>query len=86
MGAVSAAVGSLATALSRAVERRADTFSLTLTDTPEPFVSFERRIVAQNLIDPDPPRWLVALMGTHPPTIERIGIARAYGRGVRPSG
>ncbi|HEY2768067.1 MAG TPA: M48 family metalloprotease [Solirubrobacteraceae bacterium] len=86
LGFVSAAVGSLASALSRAVERRADTFSLTLTDAPEPFVSFERRIVAQNLIDPDPPRWLVALMGTHPPTIERIGIARAYARGVRTSG
>ncbi len=83
LGAVSAAVGSLSSALSRAVERRADAFSLTLTDAPEPFVSFERQLVKQNLADPDPPRWLVALMGTHPSTIERIGIARAYARGVR---
>ncbi len=83
LGAVSAAVGSLSCALSRAVERRADAFSLTLTDAPEPFVSFERHLVKQNLADPDPPRLLVALMGTHPSTIERIGIARAYARGVR---
>jgi len=83
LGIVSAAVGAIARGLSRAVERRADAFSLTLADAPEPFISFERRIVAQNLADPDPPRWLVALLGTHPPTIERIGIARAYARGVR---
>ncbi len=84
LGAVSAAVGSLSCALSRTVERRADAFSLTLTDAPEPFVSFEQRLVRQNLIDPDPPRLLVALLGTHPATIERIGIARAYARGARP--
>ena len=83
LGVVSAAVGALATGLSRSVERRADAFSLTLTDAPEPFISFEQRIVTQNLADPDPPRWLVHLMGTHPPAVERIGIARAYMRGER---
>lgn len=86
LGLVSAAVGAIARGLSRAVERRADAFSLTLTDAPEPFISFERRIVTQNLADPDPPRWLVASMGTHPATIERIGIARAYARGARAQG
>ncbi|HEY3828526.1 MAG TPA: M48 family metalloprotease [Solirubrobacteraceae bacterium] len=85
LGIVSAAVGSLASGLSRAVERRADAFSLALADAPEPFISFEQRIVSQNLADPDPPRWLVGLMGTHPSTVERIGIARAYARGVRPT-
>jgi STE24 endopeptidase len=83
LGVVSAAVGSVACGLSRQVERRADAFSLTLADAPEPFISFERRIVAQNLADPEPPRWLVRTMGTHPSTVERIGIARAYARGVR---
>jgi STE24 endopeptidase len=85
LGIVSAAVGSDACGLSRRVERRADAFALTLADAPQPFVSFERRIVAQNLADPDPPRWLVSLMGTHPSTVERIGIASAYARGMRPS-
>jgi STE24 endopeptidase len=85
LGIVSAAVGSLACGLSRAVEVRADTYSLVLTDAPEPFIAFERRIVSQNLADPDPPGWLVRLMGTHPPTVRRIGIARAYARGARPA-
>jgi Zn-dependent protease with chaperone function len=83
LGAVSAAVGAIACALSRTVERRADAFALALTDAPDPFISFERRIAAQNLLDPDPPRWLVRLMGTHPPTVERIGFALAYGRADR---
>ena len=39
LGAVSAAVGTIGCGLSRAVERRADAFSLTLTDAPEPFIS-----------------------------------------------
>jgi STE24 endopeptidase len=85
LGIVSAAGGSVASGLSRGVERRADAFSLALADAPEPFIAFERRIVTQNLTDPDPPRWLVGLMGTHPSTVERIGIARAYARGVRPA-
>jgi STE24 endopeptidase len=85
LGVVSTAVGSVACGLSRRVERRADAFALTLADAAEPFISFERRIVAQNLADPDPPRWLVGLMGTHPSTVQRIGIARAYARGVRPA-
>jgi STE24 endopeptidase len=66
--------------LSRAVERRADRFALALTDAPEPFVSFERRITLRNVADPDPPRWLTAVLSTHPPTLERIGAALAYER------
>jgi STE24 endopeptidase len=80
LGVVSAAVGSVSSALSRRVESRADAFSLRLTDAPEPFVAFEQRIVTQNLTDPDPSRWLVRLLASHPPTVERIGIARAYMR------
>jgi STE24 endopeptidase len=84
LGIVAGALGSVSSALSRRVEARADAFSLSLTDEPEPFVAFERRIVSQNLADPDPPRWLVRLLGSHPPAVERIGIARAYARGARP--
>jgi STE24 endopeptidase len=81
--AAAAPVGVVSNALSRSVERRADAFSLRLTDDPEPFVSFERRIALRNLADPDPPRLLTALFGTHPSTVERIGIARAYAEGRR---
>jgi STE24 endopeptidase len=66
--------------LSRRVEARADTFALELTHAPDPFVGFERRIAIRNVSDPDPPRWVVALLATHPPTIERIGLAVAYQR------
>ncbi|HSZ69379.1 MAG TPA: M48 family metalloprotease [Solirubrobacteraceae bacterium] len=86
LGVVATALGAVASALSRSVERRADAFALSLADAPAPFISFEQRIVAQNLADPDPPRWLTALIGTHPATVERIGIARAYERGVRVAG
>jgi STE24 endopeptidase len=82
LGAVSFATTIVSNSLSREIERRADTFALQLTGTPEAFVSFERRIVLQNLADPAPPRWLSALLGTHPPTVERIGIARAFAAGA----
>jgi STE24 endopeptidase len=85
LGAASAAVGSVACSLSRRVESRADAFALSLTDAPEPFIAFERKIVRQNLADPDPPRWRVRLLSTHPPAVERIGIARAFARGARPA-
>ena len=32
----------------------------------------------RNVGDPDPPRWLHALLGTHPTAVERIGIAQRY--------
>lgn len=82
-GVVSGALGVVARQLSRAIERRADAFSLELTGEADAFVSFEQRITRQNLADPDPPRWLSALLGTHPPIIERIGIAAAYQSGER---
>jgi len=82
---VSGALGIVARRLSRAVERRADSFALALTDEPKAFVSFERRITRQNLADPDPPRWLTRLLASHPPIVERIGIADAYAAGERPT-
>jgi STE24 endopeptidase len=82
-GVVSGALGVVSRQLSRAVERRADAFSLELTGEPDAFVSFEQRITRQNLADPNPPRWLSALLGTHPSIVERIGIAAAYKAGER---
>ena len=82
---VSFAVGIVANQLSRRIEARADTFSLRLTDAPRPFIDFERGITIKNVADPDPPRWLTALLATHPPTVQRIGIAKAYEAGERPA-
>ncbi len=78
--AVSAPVGVIANRLSRAIERRADAFSLELTGATEAFVSFERTIALQNVADLDPPWWTRTLLATHPSTAERIGAAVArYG-------
>jgi STE24 endopeptidase len=65
--------------LSRAVERRADAFALSLTDEPEPFIEMERALSVKNLGDPSPPRLMQLLFGTHPDTLERIGFGVAWG-------
>jgi STE24 endopeptidase len=77
---VSFALGAASNVLSRQVEARADAFSLRLTEDPDAFVRFERRIAVRNISDPDPPWVWRTLFGTHPPTIERIGIGEAFGR------
>ena len=43
--------------LSRRVEARADSYALTLTGEPMPFIGFEKRIALRNLSDPEPPGW-----------------------------
>ncbi|HLY48734.1 MAG TPA: M48 family metalloprotease [Solirubrobacteraceae bacterium] len=75
---VTAPAGLIGNRLSRALERRADDYSLTLSGSPEAFVSFERSIALQNVADVKPPRWVSSLLSTHPPTLERIGAAVAY--------
>jgi len=66
--------------LSRGVEARADRFSMQLTHDPDGLIEFQRKITVQNVSDPDPPGWVSFLLGTHPPTIERIGQAEAAAR------
>ena len=66
--------------LSRDVERRADAFSLELTDDPETFIAFQERITVKNVSDPDPPALARFLLGTHPSTVQRIGLAEAFER------
>jgi STE24 endopeptidase len=75
---VSAPIGVIGNRLSRAVERRADQYSLELAGSPEAFVSFERSIALQNVADLEPPRWVTKLLASHPPTAERIGAAVAF--------
>ena len=75
------ALGTISNQLSRAIERRADAFALDLTNEPDAMVGFERRITLQNVGDPEPPRWQQILLGTHPPTMERIGQALATSPG-----
>jgi STE24 endopeptidase len=77
---VAAPIGLIANRVSRALERRADEFSLELSGAPDAFVSFERAITLQNVADVRPSWWVSAVLATHPPTLERIGAAVAYSR------
>ncbi|HEX2232516.1 MAG TPA: M48 family metalloprotease [Thermoleophilaceae bacterium] len=74
------ALGSASNVLSRQVEGRADAFSLRLTGDPAAHIDLERRLARVNVSDPDPPALLHALFGTHPTTVERIGIGEAWAR------
>ena len=75
---ISAPIGLVGNRLSRALELRADAFSLELSGSPNAFVSFERTIALQNVADLDPPRWVRTLISTHPPAAERIAAAVAW--------
>jgi STE24 endopeptidase len=79
VGLMAPAITAISNQLSRAVEARADSYSLELTGQPETLIDFQRRIAVKNVSDPDPPRIARFLLGTHPTTLERIGLARAFG-------
>jgi STE24 endopeptidase len=68
-------------AVSRQIERRADTHALTLHGDPAAYEAVHRRLSAVNLADPDPPRWEYLYSATHPSTVERIAAARAHAAG-----
>jgi STE24 endopeptidase len=70
--------------LSRAVEARADTFSLQLTNEPRGMIQLQQQLADRNLSDPDPPGAFTFLFGTHPPAVDRIGAAVAWEQGERP--
>jgi STE24 endopeptidase len=78
VGLVAFGMGAASNVLSRQVEGRADAYSLSLTRDPAAFVQLERRLAIRNVSDPDPPDLLHFLFGTHPTTIERIGIGEAW--------
>jgi STE24 endopeptidase len=63
--------------LSRAVERRADAYSLELTGDAASLIAMQRRLSVKNVSDPAPPRWVTFLLSTHPPALERIARAEA---------
>jgi STE24 endopeptidase len=69
--------------LSRAVEARADRFSMELTHDPDGLIAFQRKITVQNVGDPDPPGWVAFLLGTHPTAVQRIGQALAFERRLK---
>lgn len=76
-------LGVVGNQLSRRVEASADTFALELTHDPGALIKVQRRLAVENVSNPDPPAVVTALLGTHPPTVDRIGAALAYERGAR---
>ncbi|SDG85000.1 STE24 endopeptidase [Sinosporangium album] len=66
--------------VSRHIEARADVHALNLTRDPATFVAMQKRLATTNLSDLSPDALEVALYGSHPPTPERIALARAWAR------
>lgn len=66
--------------ISRRIEARADLHALDLTGDAATFETMQARLSATNLGDPDPSRLDYLLMASHPSTVERIAIARAWRR------
>jgi len=68
----------LSNAISRAVERKADVFSLIAANDPRAQASAERRLADLSLSVDDPNRLLKLLFYTHPPSSERIKLAEEW--------
>ena len=62
---------------SRAVEARADRVSLQATRDRAAFVSMQQQLALTSISDPTPPRVLQFWFGSHPTTLQRIGLAEA---------
>lgn len=65
----------VSSALSRAMEAEADWIALGLTRDPDTFVELRRRVVRANLAPVEPPGWTVLWFSSHPPVLDRIGMA-----------
>jgi STE24 endopeptidase len=77
-GAVSFVMVPVANAMSRAFERSADRFALTLTKNPGAFISAMKRLAAQNLAEEHPSKLVQVLFYSHPPVRERIAYAAGF--------
>ncbi|MGI5916625.1 MAG: M48 family metallopeptidase [Anaerolineae bacterium] len=78
MGAFAAVTGPLINAHSRWREREADRYALRITQNPRAFARALRRLTRQNLVDLEPPQWVVWLTYTHPPIRERLAMAENW--------
>lgn len=74
---VTALLGPLLAAGSRALERRADRFALAATGHPEWGIAAFERLRDQNLAENEQPRWVEMLISTHPSLRSRIAALRA---------
>ncbi len=70
--------------VSRQIETRADLHALDLTRDPGAFVGMQRRLVATNLGDPDPPAAWHWFFGSHPTAAQRTAFAADWAELDRP--
>jgi STE24 endopeptidase len=66
--------------ISRAIEARADRAALEATRDTETFVAMQKQLALRSLADPTPPAWSQFWFGSHPTTLQRIGMAEALQR------
>lgn len=69
--------------ISRAVEARADRASLRATGDQRGFERMHVRLATRSLSDPTPPRLSQFWFGSHPTSLQRLGIARGLARTAR---
>jgi len=62
----------------RAMEADADWASIDLTRDPGTYVALQKRLAVSNLAPIEPPRWMVVWFYTHPPILDRLGMARYW--------
>ncbi|RNM14118.1 M48 family metallopeptidase [Nocardioides pocheonensis] len=63
--------------ISRAIEARADRSALQATRDPDTFIAMQKQLALRSLSDPTPPAWSQFWFGSHPTTLQRIGMAEA---------
>ena len=64
--------------ISRRIETRADVDALKATDDPVAFEAMQLMLARRSLSDPTPPALSQWWFGSHPTTLERIGVARRF--------
>jgi STE24 endopeptidase len=67
-----------ANVITRRIEAEADWMALQVTRDPDALEGVMSAFVETSLSDPDPPRWIELLTGTHPSLEDRVGMARAW--------
>jgi STE24 endopeptidase len=77
-GVVGVCVKPLLNAVSRAHERRADSYALKMTENPSAFITAMRRLGQQNLAEESPSKLVQAFFYTHPPIKERVRAAESW--------
>lgn len=71
---------------SRAIEARADRTSLLATRDTAAFEQMQKRLASTSLQEAEPPAWEQFWFGTHPTTLQRIGMARAMAKQLEGAG